>query len=317
MLRLLPIFLCLMLNATSAQAHHAFAADYQADKIGTIEGEVKEVFYKNPHARYYVEVTKEDGSIEEWDVQTMNLGMLARLGWKKDTIEIGDKVVIMGNLGRNDKKRINILTLEEEDGKIWRPMGNRPDIDRAVEAAGGKPASLAAAIASGEYELDENHAYIEFSYSHLGLSNPKLRFNEFDAVLNLNGEDMTISSVSINIDAASIDSAIAQFNDELKGEDFFDVANHPTITFASTSYEETSPATGTLSGELTIKGITRPVTLDVRINAANENVMSRKHMIGFSAAGVLNRSDFGLDAGLPMVGDEVSLRIQTEFEKVN
>lgn len=133
-----------LIFSRNAIAHHAFAVDFDANTHGAIDGKVVEVFYKNPHARYYLEVTRDDGETETWDVQTMNLSILSRLGWKKDTIIVGDNVTITGNLGRNGTKRINILTLVEEDGTVWNPMPGRsvPDPPPAQSDA-AEPAELA------------------------------------------------------------------------------------------------------------------------------------------------------------------------------
>jgi polyisoprenoid-binding protein YceI len=156
---------------------------------------------------------------------------------------------------------------------------------------------------------------LSFSYSHLGLSNPQIHFADFVANLELSGNDMSQSQVSITIDAASLDSAIPELDDDLKGADFFDVANYPEITFQSTAYEETSESSGRLTGDLSVRGVTKPVTLDVTINSAAMNPLNRREMIGFSATGILNRSDFGLTAYAPLIGDELSLLVQIEFEK--
>ena len=86
------------------RAHHAFAADYEAGNEGTISGVIKEVMFRNPHARYYLEVTNEDGSTELWDLETLNLMMLGRMGWDKNTIKVGDevkvKVILVDDQGR-------------------------------------------------------------------------------------------------------------------------------------------------------------------------------------------------------------------------
>jgi polyisoprenoid-binding protein YceI len=185
----------------------------------------------------------------------------------------------------------------------------------AAESQSGGIASIAGSVSPGTYVRDDRHSYLSFSYSHLGLSNPQLFFNEFDATLELDGSNMSNSSVSITIDAASIDSSVPALDDDLKSSEFFDVANHPEISFQSTTYEVSSEDTGRLSGDLTIRGVTKPVTLDVKINSAAMNRMTRKEMIGVSATGTINRSDYGLNGLLPMVGDEVSLDIQVEFEK--
>lgn len=312
---------CVVSN--SSFAHHAFAADYEPGKEGTVRGTVTEVMYKNPHARYYLEVENEDGSTELWDLETMNLMMLGRMGWKKDTIKVGDELTVTGILGRNDTRRMSITTVELPSGRVISPVRSltktNADLNRPASATARDKdfESIATAISPGRYELDETHAYLSFSYSHLGLSNPQLQFTDFDAELALDGHNMQESEVKITIDAASIDSGVAELDDELKSDEFFDVANHPTIEFTSTGYEELTEDTGTLNGELTVMGITKPVTLDVTINSAAMNRMVRKEMIGFSATGVVHRSDFGLTAYDQYVGDELLLNVQVEFVRAN
>jgi len=315
MRRYIALMLFPFAQINSAAAHHAFAADYEAGNEGTIKGKITEVIYKNPHARYYVEVTTDDGSKELWDLQTMNLMMLGRVGWTKDTLQVGDNVTVEGILGRNDTKRMSINIVTVEDGRVISPLTgvrvSQADINArkqpASESLSGEIASIAANITPGTYVPDDRHAYLSFSYSHLGLSNPQLFFRDFDATLELDGSNMNNTTVSITIDAASIDSSVPELDDDLKGAEFFDVANHPEITFQSTAYEQASEDTGRLSGDLSIRGVTKPVTLDVKINSAAMNRMSRKEMIGVSVTGTINRSDFGLNAYMPIVGDELSL----------
>ncbi len=309
--------------ANSSYAHHAFAADYEAGKEGTIQGTVTEVMYKNPHARYYLEVTNDDGSTELWDLETMNLMMLGRMGWTKDTIEVGDELTVTGILGRNDTKRMSITTVTLPSGRVISPVRSLTTTNAELnkDAADGAPEkefeSIATAVSAGRYELDETHAYLTFSYSHLGLSNPQLHFQEFDAELVLDGRNMADSKVNITIDAASIDSGVAELDDELRSSEYFDVENHPDIVFSSSAYRETSENTGVLSGDLTVAGVTRPVSLDVTINSAAMNRMVRKEMIGFSATGTVNRSDYGLTAYDRFVSDELRLQVQVEFVRAN
>ena len=317
------IILCVVSNKSSA--HHAFAADYEAGNEGTVEGVITEVMYKNPHARYYIEVSNDDGSNEMWDLQTMNLMMLSRVGWKKDTLQVGDRIKVDGILGRNGTRRMSINTVTRTDGLVITPL--RGITKTNVELNAGSSTSdaesekaiksVATAITPGLYELDDTHAYVSFSYSHMGLSNPQLQFANFDAELTLDGADMTKSVVSITIEADSIDSTVAALDDELRGQDFFDVANHPNITFISTAYEEVSETEGRLTGDLSVLDTTKPVILDVTINSAAMNRMTRKEMIGFSASGTIHRSDFGLTAYDQLVSDELSLDIQVEFAKSN
>jgi polyisoprenoid-binding protein YceI len=323
MRRYLTLLVLPFVQINTATAHHAFAADYEPGNEGEVEGVITEVIYKNPHARYYLEVSNDDGSKELWDLQTMNLMMLGRVGWTKDTLQVGDKIKVEGILGRNNTKRMSISVVTVDDGRVISPqrgikessaeLGAR---ESAVAAGSSAFDSIASNITPGSYELDDTHAYLSFSYSHLGLSNPQIQFADFEASLELNGDDMSLSQVRITIDAASVDSTVPELDDDLKGPDFFDVANHPEITFQSTAYEETSDSSGRLTGDLSVRGVTLPVTLDVSINSASMNPLNRKEMIGFSATGSINRSDYGLTAYAPLVGDELSLAVQIEFEKV-
>lgn len=321
-MRYITLLLLPFVQINTAAAHHAFAADYEAGNEGEVEGVITEVIYKNPHARYYLEVENDDGEKELWDLQTMNLMMLGRVGWTKDTLQVGDHVKVEGILGRDNTKRLSINVVTVDDGRVISPQrGIRESTVQlsarvnADIAGSSEFDSIASNITPGSYELDDTHAYLSFSYSHLGLSNPQIHFADFVANLELSGNDMRQSQVSITIDAASLDSAIPELDDDLKGADFFDVANYPEITFQSTAYEETSDSSGRLTGDLSVRGVTKPVTLDVTINSAAMNPLNRREMIGFSATGILNRSDYGLTAYAPLVGDELSLTVQVEFEK--
>ena len=324
MRRYLAFLFLPFIHINTATAHHAFAADYEAGNEGVLEGVITEVIYRNPHARYYLEVTNDEGEKELWDLQTMNVGMLGRVGWTKETIKVGDKLKVEGILGRNKTKRMSINIVAIEDGRVISPLtGVRVSQEEikarsqpSTETPTGAVDSITANISPGTYVPDDRHAYISFSYSHLGLSNPQLFFKDFDVTLELDSNNINNSAVSITIDAATIDSAVPELDDDLKSSRFFDVSNHPEITFQSTGYEQSSADTGRLTGDLSVRGITKPVTLDVKINSAAMNRMTRKEMLGVSATGTINRSDYGLDSLLPIVGDEVSLDIQVEFEKV-
>lgn len=323
MRKTLSLLLLPMVAMQSAQAHHAFAADYEAGNEGVIEGTITEVIYKNPHARYYLDVTKSDGSTEIWDLQTMNLMMLGRVGWRKDTLKVGDRIKVEGVLGRKDTKRMSINVITFADGRVITPLRGlrESNVDLAARSASNSDMaasefeSLARNITAGEYELEENHAYLGFSYSHLGLSNPQLQFTDFEAKLELDGNNMANSNVRITISAASVASAAPALDDVLRGADFLDVENHPEIVFASSSYQETSDTTGKLTGNLSVAGITKPVTLDVTINAAAMSQMNRREMIGFAANGSVSRADFGMTRFDELVADELSLNVQVEFQK--
>ena len=170
-------------------------------------------------------------------------------------------------------------------------------------------------LPAGDYVMDKTHGYVTFSYSHLGFSNPILSFNDIDATVDLVPSDLDASSLSVTIDPASIDSAVPKFDEHLVGSDYFDVETHDEITFTSTDITIEDDASGTLTGDLTIKGITKPVTLDVTLNKAGLHPLNGKPTFGISATGTVDRTAFDLGAYAPAVGAEVSLRIEAEFSK--
>ena len=95
------------LGSSLASGHHAYAANY-VDELGTIEGVVVEVFWGNPHVHYYLEVARDDGATEIWDVESANLGVMARSGWTDDTIEVGDHIKVSGDLGREGRRKLSL-----------------------------------------------------------------------------------------------------------------------------------------------------------------------------------------------------------------
>ena len=109
------------LASQPAAAHHSFAAEFDYDLTGTIAGEVIEVLYVNPHARYFVSVTDADGNEIIWDVQTRSPSALTRIGWTRDTISVGDRLSFEGNLGRDGARKLWIREVRTESGDVIRP----------------------------------------------------------------------------------------------------------------------------------------------------------------------------------------------------
>jgi len=167
----------------------------------------------------------------------------------------------------------------------------------------------------GRYSLDPSHWSVIFDVEHFKYSRFVMRFDRVKGQLDWREGGMTNSSVAIDIDAASIDTNVPLLDKMLKGPDMLDVANNPQIHFVSTHFERTGEASGKLSGDLTIRGTTQPVTLDVTFNGYGVDPLTKLDTMGFSAEGRFSRAKFGLSTWYPAVGDDVHVRIQAEFDK--
>lgn len=105
-------------TGSAAYAHHAISLDYDAERTGTVEGVVDEIFWANPHVHYYLSVTTDEGSTEIWDMEAPNISVMTRRGISRDTIRVGERISITGTLGRDGTKRILATTILKEDGTV-------------------------------------------------------------------------------------------------------------------------------------------------------------------------------------------------------
>jgi len=165
------------------------------------------------------------------------------------------------------------------------------------------------AQAADKYDIDPNHTQVQFTYSHMGFSNITGRFDEVKGDFLFDAADPTKSSVSITIPVASISTGVAKLDEHLLKADFFDATRFPTATFKSTAVTAAGEGKLAVAGDLTIHGVTRPVVLDVTINGIGEHPMRKVPAAGFDASARIKRSDFGVGAYVPTVGDEVTLTI--------
>ncbi len=174
-------------------------------------------------------------------------------------------------------------------------------------------AASANAFAAGvTYKLDPNHTNVLASWSHFGYSNPFANFGDVDGTLVYDAEDLSKSSVEVTLPLSGLNGFSDRFNDHLRSDDFFDAEKFPVVTFKSTKVEAAGNGRLKITGDLTIKGITKPVVLDAILNKAAPHPMTKAQAIGFDATATIKRSDFGVGAYAPNVGDTVTLRITTE-----
>ena len=170
------------------------------------------------------------------------------------------------------------------------------------------------ALATAEpmaYSLDTSHSRVFFTVSHQGYTMMRGMFREFDGALMYDEDDLSASSVSMTIDAASVDMFHDGLNDHLRNDDFFGVETHPTLTFESSSVEDLGDSQLRIDGNLTILGQTHPVTLDA-VHHQTGQVRGGNVKVGFSATGSLDRTAYGMNFGTPVLGSEVSFDIQIE-----
>lgn len=173
-------------------------------------------------------------------------------------------------------------------------------------------AAASPALAAPEtYTIDGTHTFPRFSYSHLGYSTQLSRFNSTSGKVVYDAAAKT-GTVDIVIDAKSVDTGYATFNEHIQGEDFLDTAKFPTATFKSTKvvFEGDKPAK--IEGQLTIKGVTKPVTLTVTDFKAAPHPMLKKNAIGANAWTVIKRSEFNAGKFAPYVGDDVRIDVAIE-----
>lgn len=182
----------------------------------------------------------------------------------------------------------------------------------AAEAPAAAPAAPAIRAVSGTYALDPSHTDVLAQWSHFGFSQPSAHFAIGEGTLVYDADDVSKSSVQVTLPISALDTFVDKLDEHLKGSDFFDAATFPVATFKSTRVAAAGPNKLTVTGDLTIKGITKPVTLDVTLNGAGEHPMLKKQAIGFSATATVKRTDFGVGAYAPNVSDDVQLRITTE-----
>ncbi len=180
--------------------------------------------------------------------------------------------------------------------------------------------SFAQTASADTWVFDKQHTEIRFSWDHLGLSRRSGRFLEMDGVLDFTPTDPEAGSIELSIRTASLSTGTKELDDALRSTDFFAANAHPRITFKSNSIVKSGERSGEIRGDLTIHGITRPVTLNATWNFTGEHPLSGvnptyqgKWVSGFTATAQIMRSEFGLKRGVPLLSDEIQIGIDAVF----
>lgn len=169
-------------------------------------------------------------------------------------------------------------------------------------------------VRPGAYVLDPDHGKVTWSVSHLGFSTYYGQFTGLTGTLTLDPKAPDKSRLEVSAPLSGVSTGSSRLNEHLAAPDFFDTTKFPSATFTATAVEPTSPTTARITGDLTLRGVTRPLAIDATFNQAGIHPVDKRYTVGFDGRAMVKRSDYGLNAYLPALGDEVSLRIEGEFK---
>jgi polyisoprenoid-binding protein YceI len=170
-------------------------------------------------------------------------------------------------------------------------------------------ASASVFAAPQTFTIDPTHTQVSFTYNHFGFSNPTSRLEDIKGTVVVDQADWAKSSVNVTMPLSGLHTGVPKLDEHLKTPDFFDAAKFPDVTFKSTQVTKTGAETLDITGDLTVHGVTKPVTLHAHVNKIGENKMISSSTAGFDADTTLKRSDFGVGKYVPMVSDEVHVHI--------
>ena len=181
-------------------------------------------------------------------------------------------------------------------------------------------APVAAWADAKTYALDPGHTEVRFIWNHAGVSDQSGRWGKVDGTVSFDPEDLAATSVSITVDPASVNTGVSALDEHMVGPDMFDTANHPEITFTSTGAVQTGPSHAEVTGNLTIKGETHPLVLDVELLHQGAHPLGafldyyKGEWLGIRATGRLLRSKFGVGFAAPLTSDLIRLEINSELK---
>ncbi|MFS0752032.1 YceI family protein [Oceanobacillus sp. 1P07AA] len=176
-------------------------------------------------------------------------------------------------------------------------------------------------MAKTSWNVDQAHSEVGFSVKHMMISKAKGTFDQFEATIEADVEDLTDAKIEFVIDTTSVNTRNKDRDDHLRSADFFDAETYPKITFVATDIKKTSDSNYDVTGDLTLKGNTKPVTLAVSFEGQSKDPMSGSTVAGFSGSTKINRKEFGLtwnaavETGGVLVGEDVTINFELELHK--
>ncbi len=186
---------------------------------------------------------------------------------------------------------------------------------RRLLAAAAFAAALATtplAAQAADFTIDKTHSHVVFLIDHLGYAKLMGQFTDFAGTLSFDPANVGASKLNVTIKTESIQTQLAERDKHLKSADFFNATEFPEIKFVGKTFTKKDDKSGTIAGDLTLLGVTKPVTLDVAFNKLGPNPLDKINSVGFSAKTSLKRSDFGMKTFLPAIGDDVAISIEIE-----
>lgn len=178
-------------------------------------------------------------------------------------------------------------------------------------------AASATGFAQSSWKVDKYHAQLKFDVQHMGLSTVSGSFTDFDATITSDKPDFSDAKFELTAQATSINTGVGQRDDHLRSPDFFNVAANPTVTFKSTSLTKVSEGKYKVTGDLTLNGVTKPVTMDLWYRGTGDSPMTKKPVAGFRVTGSIKRSDFNFGTKFPAaaLSEEITITADGEFNK--
>jgi len=173
----------------------------------------------------------------------------------------------------------------------------------------------AAQVQAGQYALDSSHTLVRFTVDHFGISEFFGTLPGASGTLSIDPKAIAATKLDVSVPVASVSTTNKTLDEELVGAEWFDAAKYPTMRFVSTKVVKTGAGTANVTGNLTLHGVTKPVTLKATFKAAAVNPMKKAYTLGFNATGVIKRTEFGVSKYAPLVSDETTIAITAAFEK--